>query len=100
MLGPLSRALPKAYNVKACMLSAVPRDHVLYGAVQGATSYSNVPSMAGVPVHPGMCAMAAARWGRRGGGGGAGGDQFIRGVGWWDLVGRWFAMCWRTGYSW
>ncbi len=98
LLGPLSRALPKTYNAKACMLSAVPRDHVVYGAVQGATSYSHVPSMAGVPVHPGMCAMAAARWGMGGtssysSGGVWMGDQGILNREW-DPVGRWFAR-WR-----
>ena len=49
------------------MLSSVPPSEVVYGAVPGSVTHSGVPSMAGVAVAPGMCAVALGGYGERGG---------------------------------
>jgi hypothetical protein len=56
-------AVLSRYNVKACMLQNVDTEDVLFGAVEGAKSYSLVPGFGGQDVGENQTAVAFSRFG-------------------------------------
>ena len=56
-------AVPSRYNVKACMLTNVEPQDVLFGAQEGARSYSLVPGFGGEEIDESNTAVAFARYG-------------------------------------
>jgi len=52
--------LPSSYNVKACMVSGVEADEMLYSPKEGATTHSLVPSFGGIPVNRDKCPVAVS----------------------------------------
>lgn len=65
-VGGLAQQLPEKYNVKACMLTDVPLEERVYFAGPDSVTHSLVPMMAGLPVEPEQCAVAASRCGSGG----------------------------------
>ena len=56
--------LPRSCNVKACMVCNVPAEERLYATSGGSKTHSAVPSMAGLGVDEGMCAVALKSHGK------------------------------------